>query len=157
MRTTDLAAELTRQRDAFFEALSAVAPESLVTPGLAGEWSARELIAHLGYWAGRAGEAIHAVEQGREAEIDAGGMDVEAINQAVARVARSADLATVRQREAASVEALLERLRAMEPALLDTVLPDGETLVDAVREDGADHYREHTEELRRTLTEAPRD
>jgi len=157
MRTTDLADELTRERAAFLDALSSVASESMTTPGLVGEWSARELIAHLGYWAGHATEAIHAVEQGRADELDPGGLDVEAINRTVARVARSTELATVRRREAASVEALVERLRAMDPALLDTVLPDGDTLADAIREDGPGHYFEHAAELRRTLTEAPRD
>lgn len=157
MRTTDLADELTRERAAFLDALSSVASESMTTPGLVGEWSARELIAHLGYWAGHATEAIHAVEQGRADEFDPGGLDVEAINRTVARVARSTELATVRRREAASVEALVERLRVMDPALLDTVLPDGDTLADAIREDGPGHYREHAAELRRTLGDGPHD
>jgi hypothetical protein len=56
-----LIAELQRERGGFFEALSAISPESLTTPGLIGEWSAREVVAHLGYWAGHAVEAIHAV------------------------------------------------------------------------------------------------
>lgn len=157
MRTTDLADELIRERDAFLDALSSIAPGSMTTPGLVGEWSARELIAHLGYWVGHATEAIHAVEQGRAEEIDADGLDVEGINQTVARVGRSTELATVQRREAASVEALLERLRAMDDDLLETVLPDGDTLADTIREDGPGHYREHAAELRRTLTEAPRD
>lgn len=155
MHPTNLVDELTRERDAFFEALSAVSPDSMTTPGLVGEWSARELIAHLGYWAGHAAEAIHAAEQGRiddTPEVT----DVDAVNETVARVARAASLATVRSREAASVEALIERLRAVDAALLATVLPDGQTLEAAVREDGSDHYREHAAELRRTLGEAPR-
>ena len=37
-----------------FAMLDAVEPASMTTPGLLGEWSGRELIAHLGYWTGHA-------------------------------------------------------------------------------------------------------
>jgi Mycothiol maleylpyruvate isomerase N-terminal domain len=151
--TDALVAELQRERDAFFEVLSAVSPESLTTPGLVGEWSAREVIAHLGYWAGHAVEAIHAVEQDR---MEPDEPDVDAVNETVARVARSTDLATVRRREEASFEALLERLRTLDPALLEVELPEGDTLLAAVRDDGADHYREHAEQLRQVLGEPAR-
>ena len=145
--------ELRRERDGFFDALSAVSPESLTTPGLIGEWSAREIIAHLGYWAGHAVEAIHAVEQGR---MEPDEPDTDAVNETVARVARTTDLDTVRRREAASFEALLERLRALDPELLGIELPEGDTLLEAVRGDAPDHYREHAEQLRQVLAEPAR-
>lgn len=140
-----LAFDLRRERDRFFEALSSVPSESMTAPGLVGEWSAAEIIAHLGYWTGHAVEAIHAVEQGRVEEDES---DTDAVNETVARVARSTDLATVRRREAASFDVLLERLAALDPALLSVELPDGDTLLEAVRADGPSHYREHAEALR---------
>ena len=146
-----LASDLRRERDRFFEALSKVPPQSMTTPGPMGEWSAAEMIAHLGYWTGHAVEAIHAVEQGR---IEPDAPDTDAVNETVARVARSTDLATVRRREAASFEVLIERLDAMDPALLSVELPEGDTLLDAVRADGASHYREHADALR-SKTAAP--
>jgi hypothetical protein len=149
----ELAGELREARDAFYAELDRVEPASLTTPGLAGEWSARELIAHLGYWAGHAVETIHAVEQGH---VEADEPSVDEVNATVARVARDTPLETVRKREAASVDALIERLTQVDPELLATVLPEGDTLLEATREDGASHYREHAEDLRRTLAEAPR-
>ena len=152
--TERLVGELESARAAFFEALAAVPADVRQHPGLVGEWSERELIAHLGYWAGHAVEAIHAVEDGRAAEFGADRPSVEEINATVARVARQADTATVRKREAASVAALLERLGRMDPSLLSVPLPHhGLTLEEGLREDGADHYREHTEQLRRSPTE----
>ena len=152
METDRLVEELQAERDGFFHALAAIAPESMTTPGLVGEWSARELIAHLGYWAGHGVEAIHAVETGRADEFGAGRPSVEEVNATVARVARQADLATVRKREAASVEAFVERLRGMDSALLATPLPHhGLTLEEGIREDGASHYREHAAALRGIL------
>jgi hypothetical protein len=157
MDTDRLVDELRAERDAFFRVLDAVEPGSMTTPGLIGEWSARELIAHLGYWAGHGVEAIHAVETGRADEFGADRPSVDAINATVARIARQADLATVRKREAASVEAFVERLHGMDASLLATPLPHhGLTLVAGIREDGASHYREHADELRKVLKEQPR-
>jgi hypothetical protein len=139
-----LAYELTAARADFLAALEAV---DQTAPALVGDWSARELVAHLGYWAGHAVEVIHAVESGRDAEgVD--GPAVDERNETVARIARQTDLATARKREAASVQALLERLAVLDPALLSVTLPDGATLAQGIREDGPEHYREHTADLR---------
>ena len=142
-----LSDEVVAARAEFLSALEALPPARLNEPRLVGEWSARELVAHLGYWAGHAVEVIHAVEGGREAEV-LDGPTVDERNETVARIAREADLATARKREAASVEALLERLAAIEPALLSERLPDGATLAEGIRDDAPEHYREHTAELR---------
>lgn len=138
-------------RDDLFATLDRLDPASLTTPGLVGDWSARELIAHLGYWAGNAVETIHHVEDGRLDEIGAGALPTDETNATVARVARNADVATVRKREAASVDVLLERLRRLDPGLLDVRLPDGQTLEAGVDEDAGAHYREHADALRDTL------
>ena len=151
-----LADDLRRERDAFLALVANVDPGSMTTPGLVGEWSAREVIAHLGYWAGHAAEVIHAVESGRADEAGVGEPSVDEVNATVARVAQATPLATVLKREAASVDALIERLTTMDPALLSTVLPGGATLEAAVREDASVHYHEHAEELRRVLQEPVR-
>ena len=145
--------ELTRERDALFEVLASVSEESMTTPGLVGDWSGRDLIAHVGYWTGHAGELIHELEQGRIDDIGAGQLPTDEVNETVARIARTTDLSTVRRREAASFDALVERIRAMEPALLELMLPDGASVAQGIREDGAAHYREHADELRAALSE----
>ena len=156
MENQRLADELQAARTALLDELAAVTPESMTTPGLVGEWSARELIAHLGYWAGHAVEIIHAAEEDRLEELGVDDPVVDDVNETVARVARETDLATVRKREAASVEVLVDRLRAIDPSRLTQRLPDGATLADGITEDGAAHYREHADELRSILRERPR-
>jgi hypothetical protein len=156
MENQRLVDELLVAREALLGELAAISPGSMTTPGLLGEWSARELIAHLGYWAGHAVEIIHAAEEGRLEELGADEPSVDQVNETVARVARETDLATVRKREAASVEVLVERLGALDPSLLTQRLPDGASLEDGINEDGASHYREHADQLRATLQEQPR-
>jgi len=146
--------ELVAARDGFNEALADVDPALLMAPGLVGEWSARELIAHLAYWTGHAAEALHQAEQGRVEEFGEDEMDVDARNAVVARVAAETDLATVRQREEAAFGALLDRLKHADPSWLEDRVSYGDTLEDVVRDDGADHYREHTADLRSWFTGA---
>lgn len=146
-RTAALVAELVAARDDFLAALGTVDPALLTQPGLIGEWSARELVAHLGYWSGHAVEVIQAAERGATESLGEGQPSVDEVNATVARVARQSDLVTVQARERASVEVLVERLRVLDPALLDLRLRDGATVEQGIREDGAEHYREHTQEL----------
>ena len=91
-----LVAELEAARGEFNAALAEVEPDLLLAPGLVGEWSARELIAHIGYWTGHAAEALHSAEQGRLADFGEDELDVDERNEVVARVAAETDLATVR-------------------------------------------------------------
>jgi hypothetical protein len=156
MSTQRLIDELTGARQELLEVLDQVSPTSMTTSGLVGDWSGREVIAHVGYWAGHAVEVIHAVEEGRAAEVGEDELPTDEVNATVAMVARETDLATVRKREAATVEVLLERLRRLDPSLLAVRLPDGATLEQGIAEDGADHYREHAADVRRALTEGGR-
>jgi hypothetical protein len=150
-RTQSLIDGLVASRAEVFAVLDRLDPSSLTTPGLIGEWSARELIAHLGYWVGNAVETIHHVEDGRVDEIGRGAPSTDEMNATVARIARETDLATVRKREEASVDALLERLRRLDPGLLDVRLPDGASLGAGIDEDAGAHYREHADDLARAF------
>jgi hypothetical protein len=143
-----LAAELADTRDAFLDALDDIEPELLTTPGLVGQWSARELIAHMGYWAGHAAEALHFGAGCRADEFGEAEMDVDERNAVVARVAAESDVRSVREREAAAYDALLEALHAATPQLLSERVAYGDTLEQVVRDDGPDHYHEHTLDIR---------
>jgi hypothetical protein len=147
-----LAVDLASARDAFLDALDDVEPELLTTPGLVGEWSARELIAHMGYWAGHAAEALHFGADGRADEFGEAEMDVDERNAVVARVAAESDVRSVREREAAAYDALLEALHAATPQLLSERVAYGDTLEQVVRDDGPDHYHEHTLDIRAWFT-----
>jgi hypothetical protein len=144
--------ELVASRQEFLAALADVEPSLLDAPGLVGEWSARELIAHIGYWTGHAAEALHHAEQGRLEEFGEDEHDVDERNAIVARIAADTDLATVRQREDAAFEAMLTRLRRVDPATLDDKVSYGDTLERVIQDDGAEHYREHALDLRAWFT-----
>lgn len=143
-----LVAESEEARREFLAALDDVDPALLKAPGLVGEWSARELIAHLGYWCGHGAQALHQAAQGTLSEMDPDGPQVQQRNDTVARIARETDLATIRKREEASFQAMLDLLSKADPAWLDQRLGYGATLETVLQEDGPVHYREHTTDLR---------
>jgi hypothetical protein len=150
-----LAAELVEARNEFVAALADVDPALLSTPGLAGSWSARELIAHLGYWTGHAAEALHFAAQDRADEFGEDDMDVDERNAVVARVAAETNLATVRVREEAAFNALLEAVGAIDPSRLVERVAYGDTIEQVVRDDGPEHYREHASDIRAWFTGEP--
>ena len=150
-----LVAELVQAREEFLRALADVEPALLTTPGLVGDWSARELIAHLGYWSGHAAEALHLAAEARADEFGEEGLDVDERNAVVARIAAESELRQVREREAAAFEALLEALRDATHDDLAERVAYGDTVAEVVRDDGADHYREHTLDLRAWFTGEP--
>ena len=144
----DLATAARAARTEFLDAVASLAPAQRNATRLVGDWGLREIVAHLGYWVGTVGEALHAAEQGRaEAlpHID----DVDERNAVVARVARESDLATVTKREAAAFEAFIDRLGAGDPEWLGRRIASGQTIEHIVQEDGIDHYRAHAADLRK--------
>ncbi len=149
----ELAEDLVAARDEFRAVLADLDVPQLNARSLVGDWGIREILAHLGYWAGHAAEALHHAEQRRTDEFGEAELDVEARNTLVARVARETDLATVSRREEAAFEALLERLRRADPAWLDERVGYGDSLEQVIHDDGADHYRGHAQEIRAVLPE----
>jgi len=140
--------DLRAARDEFLGAIGDVEPALRGTSGLVGEWSARELLGHVGYWAGHAAEALHRAEQD---ELDAFGKDelsVDERNAVVARVAAATDWATAAQREQGAYDAFVDRLARVDPERLSYRDAEGDTLKEIIAFDGVDHYREHTLDIR---------
>jgi hypothetical protein len=135
-------------RGEFLAAVGDIDPALRTTPGLVGDWSARDLLAHVGYWTGHAAEALHRAEQGELSAFGRDELSVDERNEVVARVARETDYATVAKREQGAFDAFVERLATVDVESLDDRDADGDTLEEIIAFDGADHYREHTLDVR---------
>lgn len=152
LRQERLLADLASARAELLAAVDALSPAQQRAATLVRGWSLAQILAHLGYWAGWATQAIHEAEQGRLAQHDDPDLDEDERNSTVARIAAQTELDTVRAREAGSVEALAERLRGLDPTLLDALWANGkDTLESLIDESGGSHYREHAAELRRVV------
>ena len=147
-RIQELLDGLRSGRAEFLAAVADIDPALRTTPGLVGDWSARELLGHVGYWAGHAAESLYRAAQGELAGFGRDELSVDERNAVVARVAAEADYATVAQREQGAFEQFATRLAAVDPEGLGERDADGDTLEEIVAFDGADHYREHTLDVR---------
>jgi len=147
-RIQELLDGLHAARDEFLAALGDIDPALRTAPGLVGDWSSRELLGHMGYWAGHAAESLYRAEQGELAGFGRDELSVDDRNAVVARVAAEADYATNAQREQGAFEQFATRLAALDPEGLGERDADGDTLEEIVAFDGADHYREHTLDIR---------
>jgi hypothetical protein len=144
----ELLDDLAAAREGFLAAVADIDPALRTTSGLVGDWSARDLLAHVGYWAGHAAESLHRSEQGELSEFGRDELSVDERNEVVTRVARETDLATVASREQGAYEAFVARLSAVDPESLGDRDADGDTLEEIIAFDGAGHYREHTLDIR---------
>lgn len=147
-RLDELRRELADAREELSAALAAADPALLTAPGLVGEWSARELVAHLAHWNDWASTCLAAAVEGGLGDLITEAWDVDAQNAEVAREAASMPMSAVRDREAESYERLAERLSALDPSLLATEAPWGGTVEVIVVENGPGHYAEHARHVR---------
>lgn len=150
--TAERLAELRRDLDAAREELSSALadadPALLTVPGLVGDWSARELVAHLAHWADWASTCLEAAADDRLGELASHTWDVDAQNASVAAEVAALPMSAVRDREAESYERLVERLSALDPSLLSMPAPWGGTVETIVIENGPEHYAEHAQHVR---------
>jgi hypothetical protein len=150
--SADRLAELIRELDAAREDLSAALaqadPALLTTPGLVGEWSARELVAHLAHWDDWASTCLEAVTDGGLEALASDTWDVDAQNAAVAQRVASLSMEAVRDEEAAAYERFAGLLADLDPSDLAIPAPWGGTVETIVVENGPGHYAEHAEEIR---------
>jgi hypothetical protein len=154
-RRDTLLADLVAARTAFIAAVGDVDPDLLTAPGLLDEWSARDLVAHVAFWADHGADALALAVAGRGAEYDYQPSQTDAMN-----AARFAVSQTMTPREAADDEArafarFRDALAGIDDGLLGTRLGSGDTVEEMVRYDGPDHYAEHTAHIRAWFTAEP--
>jgi hypothetical protein len=118
---------------AFQQALEGLPDELLTQPGVAGDWSVKDLLAHLAFWH----ESMVEIATVRARGGDIPGPDVEALNQREGEARANWPLQQARD------EAQRTHLLVLETALaipdIDPELLEGDTW---------GHYEEHTADVR---------
>lgn len=144
----ELLAALDAARDDFLDALSDVDQDLVTVPGVVEDWSVRDLVVHVAFWADHASSALDLAAAGRGADYAYSGEQTDAMNARTLAEGRSVSPAEALKRERAAFTAFRERVAALDPALLAHRLGNGDTVEEVIRYDGPDHYAEHTGHLR---------
>lgn len=119
----------------FLDTIDGIPDDRLADPGVAGDWSVKDLLGHVAFWESRVVDRFDREARG-EPHPD-GGDDYEAINQEQHRLRAGQSVAEARdesQRTHAALVATLERTPSVDP---DTIA--GNTW---------DHYDEHIADIR---------
>jgi hypothetical protein len=145
-RVAALSAELEREREAFIAALDAVPnPEGRkIVEG----WDARDLVIHAAFWSDHAADALELAAAGRGVDFAYDNQLTDEMNAATAAAGHATSLVDARARERAAYERFRLALIGLDEELLDLQLGNGDAVEDVVRYDGADHYAEHSAQLR---------
>lgn len=145
-RKTEMLQRVRTTRDAFEETLAAVPPERMTEPGVNGDWSVKDLLAHIAWWDRHILQRLNTGQEPLYAPGDDPGGVTAATNAAIYTEHRDRPLDDVRAEFDAVHRDLLAALEALPPE----VAAD-EEMYDTIGSDTFSHYLQHTEMLRAWL------
>jgi len=152
MTKNELLQKLESQREDFLDALEGIPESDWELPGVAGNWSIKDILAHLSRWEAELVKFLWQVQQGQTpTSIQLENIDVDAVNAAWQREARDRSLQRVledyhlvRTQTAARVEMLDEK---------DLLAPNrfkwakGKPLWEWIAADSYEHEAEHLQDI----------
>ncbi len=121
------------------EVMDGIPAERLEEPGVSGEWSVKDLIAHVAFWDAQAMEKIHRRAAGEPVRT----VDWQAMNDREAAASRSRSLDDLRAELHQAHRQLLDVLGTLPPT--DPMTAD---VCSFVPDDTYEHYDEHAAEIR---------
>jgi hypothetical protein len=151
MDKQELVAMLRTGHDRLASSIAALSDDELALPAQ-GEWTRRDVVAHIEWWERHSADHFAALRGGREPYPTDEPFDLDARNEQVFRESRDRSAADVRSGEAAAWTDLLGAIEAAgEADLFDPARfawTGGEPLVEIIRGDTDRHWAEHLPLLR---------
>ena len=142
-----------RSLEAVVDALSA---EELQQPGVVEDWSVKDLLGHMAFWANKAAGDLALARSGRANEIEvpfipnsegSGGQNVtDDWNARESAARKGKSLKEVKQEWEDSFQTAQAALKALPPEVLEQEVQGWSMLV-RFREDTYNHYKEHAEQI----------
>lgn len=143
---TDRKRELLEQDDrawaGFRSLIDGVTPQQASEPGYNGDWSVKDLIAHVGSWFAEAAQALEQIRMGTYTRVP---IDEDALNARWFETWRDMDLSMVRTELMAARSRMLE-----EWSRLSEIDDDADRWF---RESTFEHYEEHMAQLRQWVSQ----
>jgi uncharacterized damage-inducible protein DinB len=154
MTKQELLDAMESSRRELLAAIAGLSDGQLLTPGVVGEWSVRDVLQHISLWEAEAVKLLMHVQQRRKPTGDrwSGKLDLDSLNARWHAETKDRPLAAVRADFEAVRQQTIRRLNDFN----DTELADrklapwmkGRALWQYVYEDTAEHEQEHTDQIR---------
>jgi hypothetical protein len=142
-------AELHKAWDGIRRLVESLSERELTEPGMVDQWSIKDLLGHMAFWAEKSAGDLVLVTEGRVAEIETPGSE-EILNEWNKRESErrnSLSIAELRDEFWSSFEAAAAAFRAVPAEKLDIDVK-GWTVAHRFAEDTYKHYNEHAEHIR---------
>ena len=141
--------KLDAEWQALREAVESLSDDELAAPGVVEEWSVKDLLGHMAFWANKAAHDLDAINAAEEGAIQlAGGQEgVDAWNARESAARKDRPLADVRSEWEASFEAARQALSVTPSEKLEIEV-QGWNMFTRFAEDTYRHYREHAAQIR---------
>lgn len=159
MNKRDLIITTRFEREALEAVLERIPPPDMTAPGVAGEWSVKDILAHLAVWCSRAVTVVFQAERGQKPSLgvpDDSASDWAKVNAGDFAQQRDRPLDRILVDFRGAHTQLIKRLEAWsdESALFDRArYPSlrGASIADVIVANGAEHDAEHRADIERWL------
>jgi uncharacterized protein (TIGR03083 family) len=150
MNKTEFITTLRAQRERLEAALAGLSEAQITRPGANGQWSVKDLVAHLTYWERGMVDILEQIARGEPIQDDETGT-TDAINVRVYARNRERSLADVLADFRESYRRLLGALQALPDETLNGPSPfeppDGKRLWEYIAGESFRHYKEHIDQI----------
>ena len=155
MNKTELLAKVTQSRAEFDALMAQFSDEQMLQSMLPGGWTAKDVLAHIAWWARRGHIVISAVITGLEPEYSLDESDVDNVNRNTYETNRLRPLADLRHEEIRAYRDLLTLVESLPDDFLSNpskfAWTKGRPLSLVVEWNTFAHYEEHMPDLRKAL------
>ena len=154
--TTTLLGEVLRAHARLAMALADLTPDQLVQPGVVGDWSVKDILAHISFWEDRMVQDMRTARRGEtptplHAQGESWEEAIDRVNADQYEARRHAPLPAILAEHGARFGAVLALVAELDAGDLTEEAPLaralGRPVLPAVAGDTYEHYQEHAEEI----------
>ena len=141
--------ELLEAWEALGSAVDSFSDREMEQPGAVDEWSGKDLLGHIAFWARQAAANLSLVAEGKQGEIRRPDTEAELDewNEREWRARKDHDLAAAREDWLSSFDEAMQALAAFPSERLQEKVRGADTPLKLFAEDTYEHYREHRAHL----------
>jgi len=156
MKRAELLERIHTGRQQLEAILAQISDDHMTTPSLPGQWSAKDLLAHIGWWEQRIVTTYHTLLRGETPDPEADALPVDELNAHVYALYCDRPLAEVRREEHEAYYALLVLAEsAPEDDLFNQhrfAWTEEQAFCEWISGNTYEHYEEHLRDLRALLS-----